>query len=56
MSTTSPRRRKLPRVKATSLRRYCNSTSARASVSRSIEPPVSSFTTIREYVSTEPMP
>ena len=55
-STVSPRIRNVPRANATSLRRYCNSTKARAKVSRSIRPPTSSFTTIFPYVSTDPIP
>ena len=38
----------VPRWNAASLRRYCNSTRALARVSRSIRPPTSSFTTMRE--------
>ena len=48
MSTVSPRMRKVPRAKKLSLRRYCCSTRPRTSMSRSIRPPRSSFTTMRE--------
>ncbi|SKW01480.1 Uncharacterised protein [Mycobacteroides abscessus subsp. abscessus] len=44
ISTVSPRTRKVPRVKAMSLRLYCMSTSSRSSASRGTSSPTSNCT------------